>query len=316
MAETKKKRKLTAVTTTEPLPGERNVFEDPEAAAQPGSEANLKTIQDNEDVELPAGDETERDERAEELRDRLRKIFVDRAGENFDVARDLAYLANKRSYRAWGYNTFEAFVDKEFGLAKRNAEYHVRTHNYLDTALRSVLVDDHGAYNRLIDAVQSAGWTKAKILANEKVVTAENVEEVIAKVGTLSTRDFEAYCEVLGKEGKQAAEDDNPEKLVTLNYRCTKAQRDDIRRAIDHAGVKMSKESTPSSKLSNLCRDYLTTNTAAEGKGRIEALIEDFLRNEGLYGVEIVVRDRETKKIIHGESHLEVWALDAEAAAS
>lgn len=309
----KKGRKLQAVS--EPLPGEKNVFEDPEAAAQPGSEANLKTIQDNADVELPAGDGEQRDERAEELRDRLRKIFADRAGENFTVARDLAYLANNRSYRAWGYNTFEAFVDKEFSLAKRNAEYHVRTHNYLDSALRSMFVDDHGTYNRLVEAVKDAGWTKAKTLANEKVVTPENVEEIIAKVGALSTRDFEAYCEVLRKEKKDGDDDDNPEKLVTLNYRCTKAQRDDIRRAVDHAGVKMAKESSPSSKLANLCRDYLSTNTAAEGKGRIEALIEDFVRNEGLYGVEIVVRDVETKKIIHGDAHLEAWAADAEASA-
>jgi|GEM_PF-5944412 len=315
MVTSKKRKSKGDLKAVAPIDGEANIFENPEAALEDGSDAQLRTISSN-DVELPAGEEAERDERAEELRDRLKKIFTSRAGENFEVARDLAYLANNRSYQAWGYNTFETFVDKEFNLSKRNAEYHVKTHNYIDSALRSLLVDDHAAYNRLVDAIHAAGWTKARTLANEKAVTVENVDDVVSKIETLSTRDFEAYCQVLRKEKSDGDDDDNPEKLVTLNYRCTHAQRDDIRRAIDHAGAKMPKEASPSSKLSNLCRDYLSTNIAAEGKGRIESLIEDFVRNEGLYGVEIVVRDLETKKIIHGAHHLEAWANDADEAAS
>lgn len=307
------KRKLSVAS--EPIEGEHNVFEDPEASADPTSSHGLKTIASNEDVELPAGDEAERDERAEEMRDRLKKVFEAQAGENFAVARDLAYLSNQRSYTAWGYKTFESFVDKEFKLAKRNAEYHVRTHNYLETSLRSVLVDDHSAYNRLVSAVHIAGWTKAKTLAQEHVVNPENVEEVIVKLDELSTRDFEAYCVSTRKLARDKTPIGDEEDQTPRNRRSfllTDAQESDMKRAMEHMQAKMTGKPKPSSIVTNIMRDYLSTNTAAEGKGRIKSLIEDFVRNEGLYGVEIVVRDSETKKMIHGASHLEAWASDGE----
>lgn len=315
---TKAKTKLKAVKDTDVAEAvaaaptsELNEFENPSAALVQGSEMQLAVLDGNE-IEAPQGEEVEADPFADEARSRLKKVLSVQDDNFFDIAKDMSYIANKKSYNQWGYKTFEAFLDAEFNLSKRKGQYYVQVYNYVESTLRTNLKDRDGDYNALRDAIRDAGWGKGRVLAREQIVTTDNVLEVIEKLKTSSYREFETYCKAarssMSDKDRENADDNNDVKTVRIAFQCSLPQKDDVEAAVELATTMIGKETTRSAAIAWAARDFVSTNVAAQGKDRAEAVAELLSKYERLFGISIIAIDDQTQQCVFGQESLEKFS--------
>lgn len=317
MAKKATKTKLKDDTQVQSDSAEVNAFANPSAALQEGSETQL-AVMDGNAIEAPEDNDTapEHDPMAEEARTHLKEIFFKQDSCFWTVAKDMAYIANKKSYQGWGFKTFEQFLDAEFSIGKRKGQYYVQVYNYFESSVRATLRDMDSVYINLMDKIRDVGWTKGRVLAREQVITPGNVEEVIGKLGDLGYRELETYCkslrESMSDKDRENADDNNDMKTVRVAFQCSLPQKDDIESAIDLAMTMAGKETTRTGAMSWVARDYVSTNVAAQGKSGPEAQAETFSKFERLFGVTIIAISDDTKKVTYGQQNLDRLSGDAQ----
>lgn len=287
--------------------GEVNEFSDPSAALVPGSEMNLAVLDGNK-IEAPAEETSEFDPKAEEAHNRLKKLLVAADDNYYAIAADLSYLSSQKSFAQMGYKTFEDYLDKELRMVKRKGQYYVQVYNCFETKIKQELKDRPAAWTELMRTIREVGWTRGRILARFQIIKAEkdNVDEVIEKLKTLTTREFETYCKT--KHDAEATDDDKDEdkNTVRMSFQCFLPQKDDIEAALELANVMIGKEgTTKSSCLAWACRDFVATNVAAQGKTSKESLAEFLSKYERLLGIELIAIDPTTKQVAFGQETLE-----------
>lgn len=288
---------------------ESNVFENPEEATIDGSETNLAVLSGNQ-IEAPDEDLPEETEETRVLRVRVKELIKTVDNAYWELAEKLADVSNKKLYKAWGFNTFEAYLGDDCGYEKRKGYYFVQIHNYFNNELKTKISED--LYNRVIGIAKRIGWTKAMKLATEQVLTEENADEIMNKALTCSVKDLEALCKIefdrLSPEDQEQIEDENNLKRVKMTVQLTLSQKKDVDEALEKALSMMKDGASDSNALSMICRDFLTTNLAASGKE--ESLSENLSKFERLLGVSLVAFDDTSKSVVYGKDTLQKLAED------
>lgn len=282
---------------------QENVFDNPEAAVEKSGE-NLVVFEGDE-VAVPV--EVELTQEDQELLTRVDHIVKGINDTYWELSEKIAIINSKRLYKGLKYATFEAYLQDRLGWERRKGYFFVQIHNYFSNELRALLAGDQDTYNYVVSVAKEIGWTKALMLAKDRVLTTENAREVMEKAKSCSVKDLgivcKTYFEEMTDEEKQDAIADNIIKTVRLNFQCTLPQKEDINDAVDTAQTSIMKEgATKSGALALICRDWFSGHQISKGK-KI-AIAEYLSAIERYTGLSLVAIDEGLGKIVYGEDSL------------
>ena len=229
-----------------------------------------------------------------EYDDVRKQILVSLKGledKSWDVSVLLEKVYERGLYTAWGYSSFEQYVNEEMGIQMRKAQYLVNIQKW-----SKLMPDSVKAWIREI------GWTKARLLTS--IVTVENASEWKAKIAGKTV--IEIVDLIKGERQRLEAEEGEDgeggnetteEKPRNLNFKVFPAQEENIKRALEHAEGP-AKSDKPGNLIDLICTEYMATNVGINTVG-------DYLRRyEKLSGLRIVAYDMEDSHIVYGEDFI------------
>lgn len=212
-------------------------------------------------------------------------------------------------FKAWGYPTFEEWVDKELSLGYRKAQYLRHIWYKLEIELSGL---DVGIKNRII----ALGWSKARILL--KVLTLANASQWIdrAELESYTTLDesCRSYAESLRKISEQptlggTVEIPMPPKetFVPKYFNLAEDQGKTLEIALEKA-AKMSGSDKRGHLLEMMATDFIASNQL--GGTDTESRVKYVSRAEKHSGYKLIAYDPDTKEIVYGQDTLETLAAD------
>lgn len=239
-------------------------------------------------------------------------------------------------FKAWGFETFAEYAEKELGLAKRRAERLRQIYHHVEHRLGDRI--ERPLKKRLL----ALGWTKVREIA--PLLTPENAEKWIAlgekvsyteltaetkrmrarvdEVRERQRRDREdevermaqtpagehevAYPEIPDDPGYEEAEkilemtgfDPEARQVKTKVFPLFEDQMEPVERALERAG-ELSQSGSPTHNLALICTDFLATNDFRK-KDDPEALSRHLHRLEISLGVKLIAVDPGAKRVVYG----------------
>lgn len=288
-----------------------NVFENPEAALEEGSTANLTVLKGN-DIEISDEDLVMDKEEADALRGKIKGLVDNIAQTYWQLSECLAEVQEKKAYKNWGYNTFDKYIEDEIEFAERRKAYYlIKMYKYYTQDLKSQ-IEDKEKYAEALEAAKTVGWTKAVTVANKGIINNENIDEITKKVRELPVRDLKVFCDTVYDSmhpADQEEADDNAIRTLRKSFQLYPPQLADVGAALDKA-LSMLKEGGKDKDregraISLICQDFLATHTQVPGASSVVALLSKY---ESILGISIVAVDKEGGKIIMGEETLAMLA--------
>ena len=285
-----------------------NVFDNPEAALEEGSAANLTVLKGN-DIELPEEELMMDSGEASALRDKIKGLVDNIAKTYWELSECLAQVQEKKAYKNWGYNTFDKYIEAEIEFAERRKAYYlIKMYKYYTQDLKS-LITDKEQYQAALDAAKTVGWTKAVTVANKGIINNENIDEITKKVRDLPVRDLKVFCDTVYDSmnpKEQEAADDAAIKTVKKHFQLALPQAEDVRLALEKAETMLKDGGTERQReghaLSLICQDFLATHTATPGSK--ESVVTLLSKYESILGISIIAVDKAKGKIVMGEATL------------
>lgn len=206
-----------------------------------------------------------------------------------------AYQADK--YRAWGYDSFREYVEKELDWHIRKAQIMVQLQEWFK-----------GIPPNIQTWIKSLGWGKAKILM--RVVTTENAAEWRNRIEGKTLAEIEEML----KEGRQQGEGGSGgsgEVSASVTKKMTFALYPDQHRNVEMA-LDKAKEMAESDKtghcLDLICTEFLSTHAGVKN-------VKDYLSSvEKAIGFRLIAYDKASDSVIYGDETLD--ELDKMAAAA
>lgn len=277
-----------------------NVFDDPEAATVVGSEANLVVLNGN-DIELPQEEMLMDQGDADRLREEIKELNKLKDDTYWKLSEKLALASDKKAFKQWGFNTFDAYIQAEFSEDKRKSYYLIQIHKYFNNTLKAMLGEGSEDYKAALKTAKSMGWTKAMKVATSGVIDATNVKDVMETARTSTVKELEVVLKTFHDsktdEEKEKSIDDNEIKTVKVNFQLFLAQKDDLDRALEIARGMAKEGAKDRSLLSLICQDFLSSHksgNADEMLGKIQSIT----------GLSIIAVNKDAGKIVFGEDNL------------
>lgn len=289
---------------------EANVFEDPSAALEKGSAANLAVLQGNEVVgpEEMEGIDVEYARKKLEEVDRLFKL-VDET--YWHLSAEIAEVNNKKLYKIFGHKTFEEYINK-FGKDRRTGYYLVQVFNYFNHELRTILAEKPEDYQYVTDKAKTFGWTKAMKLATNRIITPDNARDVADKAEMFSVKELDMFCKAVDadktEEQKEDDVDNNDLKTVRTTFQLYLHQHKVVEEAVTKALSMMKQGATKSGAIAMVCQEFLATHVTSQG--RDSGVAESCAQLERNLGLSVVAIDEDVGKIVYGEKYLAKLAGD------
>jgi hypothetical protein len=178
----------------------------------------------------------------------------------FDLSRCVWLVNKNRYYRTWGFTRFEDWAEQEFGFQRRKAFNFVAFYEYCDGQLKEKL--SAGKYTQVIAELEEVGWSKALEIANAKIITSENVDEVMAEAQESSVVELATKIKLLKATEEQAADDnngvtENTMKRVKRAFRLTTAQDEIVLAALEKARAAINRPNVGDEfALEYICADF------------------------------------------------------------
>jgi hypothetical protein len=231
--------------------------------------------------------ESEATEYAEERRIVL--SLRDKADDTiWDLAVALADVYEHDKYRAWGYDSWREYVERELDWHIRKGQVMVQLQHWFKTIPPNIQ-----------SWIKSLGWGKAKIL--QRVVTAENAAEWRAKIEGKTLSEIEEML----KEGRDTGggggggdSEPDPNVTSTLSFKLYPDQRKTVDLAIEKA-KDMSESDKPGHCLDLIATEFLSTHA-----GMLD--MKEYLKHvEKIVGYSLIVYDRNANDIVYGGETLD-----------
>jgi len=246
-------------------------------AAKPAKEATATATVNKDDVLMVTAHEIENltKEKALKMADDL----LESTGlTDFRLGGVLAVIQREGWFE--GYDSFRGMIEQKYGLQYRKAMYLV------------------GIYNDLVsnqipwDKVKGLGWTKLMVISH--ILTAENVDEWVAKANALTVLQLqEAVKAATQASGTTATTGDEVTSTVsTLTFKVHSDQKETVRSALDKAKAEVSTE-FDTVALESICVGYLggSVNINKTGGNDLEAAMKGHTYEEVLGMFEKVFPD-------------------------
>lgn len=197
---------------------------------------------------------------------------------NYELGRLLGDVSRDGLYEAWGFKTFEEYVESDLGFARRKAMYLIAIY---DKASELKIPEDR---------IEEVGWTKGREILRF-VETDEQFEEWADRAVTMSVSKLlellklEFKGKAPSKKGKDGEGNDtyehDGEVFHVLEIPLAEDQYENVKQAIDRA-----KEIAGSDKVGHIldmiCLDWLSQNSSVTDIG---AKLADWV-NRGLIELE------------------------------
>lgn len=167
--------------------------------------------------------------------------LADEIDENFfKLGGILKVIVEQQWYE--GYPSYEAFLLEKFDFAKRKSDYLIKIY--------TTLVKHQIPYQK----VAKLGWTKTKELVD--VITAENVDEWVAKALPLTVAELKALLKSLKPESEGKNSGKTTDEVVTMKFKLHKDQAEVVQSALAKAKGEMNTE-VDTVAISSICSGYL-----------------------------------------------------------
>ena len=177
----------------------------------------------------------------------LMMVLADQSeGTYFKIGGVLSVILKNGWYKP--YPNFKTFVEDEYKIAIRTAEYWVKIYNTM--ANGSVPWDK----------VKTIGWKKLKEVA--KIITPENVDGWVEAASNNNVSKFVALVDQTRK-GEAAATSLTSEKVTAITFKPHEGQREVILGAVEKAKQALNTK-YDTVALEAICQDYLASTTWAE----------------------------------------------------
>lgn len=253
-----------------------------------------------EEVKLAVvGDKQVAVDSREDLRKKAKEL-KDRSEENYwEMAIVLKEIFDNDLYRAWGYESWIEYVDKDLEVGIRTVQMYLQLQRWFETLPSNVQAWIH-----------KMGWTKARCLM--KIVTAENAGEWKNRLAGKTVKEIEEILEAArnqpvggGSSGEGSGGGDGSgsgsaerEKVVPKKFALYPAQLENIERALNRAS-EITESDKEGHNLDMICLEFLTTNTNLEDK-------IDYLKQvEKIIGYSLYVYDESKDVVIYGQEFMD-----------
>ena len=213
--------------------------------------------------------------RQEIVREKILEAQGQIEGGYLEMAQLLTEAYHGDFHETWGFETFEAYCDKELDIKYRKARY------FID------IWDKVKSLDLPKDQVAALGWTKMKEIS--AVITEKNAKEWMRKAEKMSSRELAEAAKIVRK--KDTKDSDVP-SITTLTLRMTEAEANVILEAIEEA-KSLCDSTNAVIALEMICQDWLT----AKGVTPERTSLKDYIAYiEKLYGVKVSVKQETSKK--------------------
>ena len=215
----------------------------------------------------------------------------------WDLAEVLSKIRGDQVYHHWGYSSWDVYIETEIGLTGRTVMYLTSMYDWFVLKVGPELTPEHLA--QVIERVKALGWTKSRLLVN--IAIAENVDEWLDKAEKLSCSELESVTrsELTEAEKRKLKKE---ELGVSKSFKFSKEQWVTVEQAIEIA-AKLSESDKSGHCLQLICQDFVATNMAQKDGGQ-KSRGKYFDKMGAVFGAWVIVVDKETGKVVHGESAL------------
>lgn len=228
----------------------------------------------------------------------------------WNLAEALFRVNDDAAYLQWGYPSWETYCESEVGMTARTAHYLIAMYAYFTVTLIEPVsgmaesdpkrVEAIRKREDIIDQIKELGWTKGKSLVG--VLNLDNYEEWLNKARLLSATELEGEA----KKALNAAKGkggDEVEVMKNASFRLAEEQLAVVEQAIEIASAQLESDKR-GHVLSMICQDYVATTMAQKEEGQTKRG-RYFDRIGSMFGVRVIVVDKETGKVVHNEKLFE-----------
>jgi hypothetical protein len=178
----------------------------------------------------------------------------------WDLSHAVWKVNTNRYYKTWGFTRFEDWAEQELSLQRRKAFNLVQFCEYCHGSLKEAL--PAAKYTEVICELKEVGWSKALEIASAKVITKDNVDEVMAEAQDSSVQEFSTKIKLLKAVEEQEAKDnngvtENTMKKVKRAFRLTTTQDEIVQAALEKARAAINRPNVGDEfALEYICGDF------------------------------------------------------------
>ena len=182
---------------------------------------------------------------------------------------------------------------------------HVRTSHYLTSIYEWFAINigsslSADAKEKMIERVRKVGWTKARCLVG--VATSDDMDQWFEKSENVTTSELTT----LAKQALMIKNGKDPKEVASVKrfgFTVEDEAYDTIQQALE-IGSEQLESDKKGHVIAMICQDYLATHMAHAGDSP-HARTKYFDRIAAQFGVNLIVLDKETNKVIQGKEILD-----------
>lgn len=220
-------------------------------------------------------------------------------GGRWELAKRLLKVRENGLYKQWGIPTWEKFVNNEVGLSVRTADLLASIYVFFGQTLAEK-IEEPEEREGMIEAVKSLGWTKAKHLVDVCNVSDYSKWIELARKITVSELETEVKKSLATQHG---GDESDVSPMKTKSYKFSSGQLDMVEQAIEIA-EKTSGSKKKSHNMALVCQSFVADNMA-QGDNVEENRNKMLRRVAAEYGVDIIVVDPDSKRVLMGQKLLD-----------
>lgn len=260
--------------------------------------------EDEDSVELSQVETPE----ARKVRVRIEELGKNISESFFELASLIDRVHDEKLFKQWGHKKFADWAQAEFQMGRRKAYNLRKISEYFNKTLKKELPE--AKHEEVVTTVKDIGWSKALELANENVITNDNVDEVLGAAKEQTVEGLRSQCRNEFKanmtdEQKEKSDDTNNMKQVRKSFQLYLSQVEVVETAIEKAKAQMKEGATDSGALTNICADFDAANDSFSLSDKLAQL-------EQVNNIKIVAFDPKKSEVIYGIENLEEIAGDGE----
>lgn len=241
------------------------------------------------------------DEQFKEIRDKVIELRDRSEITSWEMAEVLDKIYSQDLYRAWGYDSWRAYVEEEVDIKLRSVQYLVQLQKWLVTLPANVQ-----------KWIREIGWGKAKLLV--RVVTKDNASVWRKRVEGKTFAEIEAMLveerqRIENKESGGDGEGSSKPKEERFKFTATltKSERDNLLSACQKAGD-MAGTTSLGQQLDLLATEFKAANAGNQNP-------HDYLTQvERMVGFKLVAYDESTDEVVFGADLIDKLGEQVEAA--
>jgi hypothetical protein len=215
----------------------------------------------------------------------------------WDLAEVLSEIRGNQIYHHWGYSAWDTYIENEIGLTGRTVMYLTSMYDWFVLKVGPELTPEH--LEQVIARVKALGWTKSRLLVG--IAVADNVDAWLDKAEKFTCSELEAITR--SEPSVKDKEKIDKEKLgVSKTFKFSAEQWKTVEQAIEIAAT-LSESDKSGHCMQLICQDFVATNMAQKDGGQ-KSRGKYFDRMAAIFGAWVIVVDKETGKVVHGESAL------------